>query len=69
VFARIMATYNYIPEELLVIGDDPGSEIKAADALGIDTFLYDPENKYPDAEVTYRATNLKKVSGILEQAI
>lgn len=69
VFARIMATHNYTPEELLVIGDDPGSEIKAAKALGIDTFLYDPENKYPDVEVTYRAVNLKEVSDILEKSI
>jgi putative hydrolase of the HAD superfamily len=53
----------------LVIGDDPGSEIKAAKALGIDTFLYDPENKYPDAQVTYRSVNLKEVSDILKQAI
>ena len=69
VFTRIMATHNYAPEELLVIGDDPGSEIKAAKALGIDTFLYDPENKYPDAQVTYRATTLKDVSYILKQSI
>jgi putative hydrolase of the HAD superfamily len=69
VFAQIMITHNYTPGNLLVIGDDPGSEIKAARALGIDTFLYDPENKYPDAQVTYRAVNLKEVSDILERAI
>jgi putative hydrolase of the HAD superfamily len=69
VFAGIMRTHNYNPEELLVIGDDPGSEIKAAKALSIDTFLYDPEDKYPDVEVTYRAVNLKEVSDILEKAI
>jgi putative hydrolase of the HAD superfamily len=69
VFAGIMATHNYTPEELLVISDDPGSEIKAAKALGIDTFLYDPENKYPDTVVTYRASNLKVVSDILEMPV
>jgi putative hydrolase of the HAD superfamily len=42
----------------LVIGDDPESEIKAAKALGIDTFLFDPDNKYPDAAVTYRSDKL-----------
>ena len=69
VFAQIMVTHNYIPEDLLVIGDDPRSEIKAANALGIETFLYDPENKYPDAQVTYRAVKLKEVADILGRAI
>lgn len=67
VFAGIMQTHHYAPEELLVIGDDPGSEIRAAMALGIDTVLYDPENKYPDAQVTYRTANFKTISNILEQ--
>jgi putative hydrolase of the HAD superfamily len=65
VFAEIMDTHNYSPDELLVIGDDPESEIKAARALGIDTVLYDPRNKYPEAVVTYRADNFKKVAEIL----
>ena len=58
VFAQIMSDYNYNPLDILVIGDDPASEIKAAKALGIDTFLFDPNNKYPDAEVTYRSGRL-----------
>jgi putative hydrolase of the HAD superfamily len=65
VFAAIMQTHNYSPADLLVIGDDPGSEIKAAQALGIDTFLFDPDNKYPHAEVTYRSNSLKDVLNIL----
>jgi putative hydrolase of the HAD superfamily len=60
-FAEIMQKHNYAPEELLVIGDDPQSEIKAATALGIDTFLFDPENRYPDAIATHKADNLKQV--------
>ena len=42
VFGDIMNRHSYNPEDLLVIGDDPESEIKAAIALGIDTFLFDP---------------------------
>jgi len=61
VFVEIMETQNYTPVDLLVIGDDPESEIKAAKALGIDTFLYDPANRYPDVEVTYRSGNLRDV--------
>ncbi|MDB5143992.1 MAG: dUMP phosphatase, partial [Mucilaginibacter sp.] len=65
VFAEIMDTHNYSPDELLVIGDDPESEIKAATALGIDAVLYDPGNKHPDAMVTHRIKNFKKIADIL----
>lgn len=65
VFAEIMAEHGYQPADLLVIGDDPQSEIKAATALGIDSFLFDPENRYPDAIATHRADNLKQVLTIL----
>jgi putative hydrolase of the HAD superfamily len=65
VFAEIMEMHSYGPGDLLVIGDDPESEIKAAKALGIDTFLYDPLNKYPNAAVTYRSGDLQNVLGIV----
>ncbi|MEO3407226.1 HAD family hydrolase [Mucilaginibacter sp. CAU 1740] len=59
IFASILEKYNFKPEDVLIIGDDPESEIKAANELGIDTFLYDPKNKHPDAEAIYRSQNLK----------
>lgn len=59
IFAMIMAANNYQPEELLIIGDDPESEIKAASALGIDTFLFDPDNRHQNAMVTHFSKNLK----------
>ena len=65
VFADIMKEHNYSPEDLLIIGDDPQSEIKAAYELGIDTFLYDPENRHPNAITTYKANSLKEVLNIL----
>ena len=40
-FTNIMQKYNYLPEELLVIGDNPDSEIKAGTELGINTLLID----------------------------
>jgi putative hydrolase of the HAD superfamily len=61
IFTEIMQTHNYAAEDLLVIGDDPESEIKAAKALGIDAFLYDPTNRYPDVQVTYRSDNFQNV--------
>jgi putative hydrolase of the HAD superfamily len=65
VFADIMLKNRYEPADLLVIGDDPESEIKAAKALGIDTVLYDPSNNHPNVSVTYRVDNFKKVADLL----
>lgn len=59
IFTMIMNNNNYQPEELLIIGDDPESEIKAASALGIDTFLFDPEDRHPGAAVTHSSKSLK----------
>lgn len=59
IFAIIMNTNNFKPEDLLIIGDDPESEIKAAITLGIDTFLFDPENRHPNAQVNHSSKNLK----------
>ena len=69
VFADIMKRHQYQKEDVLVIGDDPESEIKAAVELGIDTFLFDPHDQHLDASVTYRSGSLKDVisiSAILE---
>lgn len=41
VFADIIYRNAYQPAEVLVVGDDLQSEIKAAKELGIDTVLYD----------------------------
>jgi putative hydrolase of the HAD superfamily len=65
VFADIMKRHNYAVEDLLVIGDDPESEIKAATELGIETFLFDPGKKHTDAIVTYRSKNLKDAIAII----
>jgi putative hydrolase of the HAD superfamily len=67
VMADIMARYGYQPEELFVIGDDPDSEIKAALSLGIDTFLFDPNNIYPDAPTTHRSAVLKDALSVLDK--
>lgn len=47
VFEDIMKRYHFTPSEVLVIGDDPHSEIKAAKELGIEAVLYDKINFYP----------------------
>ena len=40
VFTDIMLRYNYHVDEVLIVGDDVDSEIKAAQQLGIDAVLY-----------------------------
>ena len=65
VFADILKRHDLTAGEVLVIGDDPESEIKAATELGIETFLYDPENKHPEASVTFKSFSLNEVLHVL----
>jgi putative hydrolase of the HAD superfamily len=65
VFADILKRHHLSTSEVLAIGDDPESEIRAATELGIETFLYDPENKHPEASVTFKSFSLKEVLDVL----
>jgi putative hydrolase of the HAD superfamily len=65
VFAMIMADNGYNAEDVLVIGDDPESEIKAAIDLGIETFLFDPLDRHTGAKVTYRGKDYKGIIDII----
>ncbi|MFA6085811.1 HAD family hydrolase [Mucilaginibacter sp.] len=67
VFQKIMKENGYTTEEVLVIGDDPNSEIKAAMELGIDTFLFDPLDKYTNQGVTYHARDYRDVGEIVNK--
>jgi putative hydrolase of the HAD superfamily len=66
VFAGIMEKYGYQPPQVLVIGDDPESEIKAARDLGLDTVLYDKENRHPHAPVTFRITDFGELADLVK---
>jgi putative hydrolase of the HAD superfamily len=46
VFAEILHRHGYAKEDVLIIGDDLHSEIKAAQELGIDALWYDKEQRY-----------------------
>lgn len=65
VFAAIMEENGYAVDEVLVIGDDPQSEIQAAKDLGIDTFLFDPGDQHLEATVTYRGKDYAEVKNIV----
>jgi putative hydrolase of the HAD superfamily len=67
VFQKIMQENGYQTEEVLVIGDDPKSEIKAAIELGIDTFLFDPLDNYTNEGVTYHAKDYRDVAEIVNK--
>jgi putative hydrolase of the HAD superfamily len=67
IFKEIMQENGYKTEEVLVIGDDPQSEIKFAIELDIDTFLFDPEDKYTNEGVTYRACDYRDLAAIVSK--
>ncbi len=64
IFKAIMHEENLKPEDVLVIGDDPESEIAAARSLGMDTFLYEKEKAHPRAEATCRGSNFGDLENI-----
>lgn len=66
IFEEIMQKYSYTKDELLAVGDDPESEIKAALELGIKTYLYDPESRFKTGKVTYHEQNYKKLQWLIE---
>ena len=59
IFSEIMKKYNFQADEVLVVGDDPESEIKAAKELNIETFLIDKENQYSSDIANYKTNSLK----------
>lgn len=48
IFLQILNEQNYTTDEILVVGDDLESEIKAGKVLGIDTVLYNKLGIYSD---------------------
>lgn len=60
VFSDILKRFQFEPSDVLVVGDDPNSEIKAAIELGIDTILYDKQNFNPNSSLK-RITNFKEL--------
>ena len=46
VFQQIMQENNFTAADLIVVGDDINSEIKAGQELGVEVILYDPSHEY-----------------------
>lgn len=66
VFADILIRYDYAPHEVLVIGDDPESEIKAAKELGIKTVLYDKDGITDPEEADFKIAHFKELKTIVD---
>lgn len=64
VFQSIMDTYGYDVADVLAIGDDPDSEINAAQELGMDALLYDKDNLHPNSQVP-KISSFQELKGIL----
>ncbi|MET1057908.1 MAG: HAD family hydrolase [Pedobacter sp.] len=64
IFKQIMLKYEYAPSDVLVIGDNPESEILFARELGIETYLYDYEGKYSPALADYYGTSYEGFTDI-----
>jgi len=60
VFREILSKNNYAVAEVLVVGDDLNSEIKAGNELGIETVLYDHYRKFDSTK------NINTISNFLE---
>jgi len=57
IFKHILEHFAFNAAEVLVVGDDPNSEIQAANELGINTVLYDKMNFNPEIKNVRRVTN------------
>jgi len=63
VFQQLLEKYKYEPQEVVVIGDDPESEIKAGKELGLITVLYDAKYEFGDnSNADYKINSFEELS-------
>ena len=68
VFEDILKRHGYMPEEMLVVGDDPESEIKAAYELGIETVLYNKFGWHSADTATYAINHFRDLKDIVRNS-
>ena len=61
VFSDILKRHNYKTPDILVVGDDPHSEIQAAMELGIETALYHKNNTPPEGSFSITISDFKQL--------
>lgn len=67
VFVDIMERKGYSPSEILVVGDDPDSEIRAARELGIDTVLIDKADQHDHKEASIKVRDFAELNERLKE--
>ena len=65
IFTEIIQRNNYTVDEVLVIGDDLHSEIKAAQELGIDAIVYDKYDLYTNDIAFPKINNFSQLNSHL----
>jgi putative hydrolase of the HAD superfamily len=65
VFAEIMHRHGYAPEDVMIVGDDLHSEIKAAQELGVYALWYDKEQRYEPVPGVKKITNYRELLMVL----
>lgn len=65
IFSSIIKKHNYSANEILVIGDDLESEIKAGKELGLETILYNKLGKYSSSDTKNIITDFKDLKAFL----
>ena len=60
-FADIIKRHKYEKEDVLVVGDDVNSEIKAAQELGIEAVWYDKYSRYEAKEGVKKISDYRKL--------
>lgn len=61
VFADIIQRHGYHKDDVLVVGDDVNSEIKAAHELGVDAVWYDKYSRYEAKEGIKKIADYRKL--------
>ena len=61
VFADIIQRYEYDKEDVMVVGDDVNSEIKAAQELGVEAVWYDKYSRYEAKEGVKKISDYRKL--------
>lgn len=65
IFTKIMSENGYKAEDIMVIGDDPDSEIKAAHELGIETVLYNKLELTENIQADHIIKDFRELAAVL----
>lgn len=65
IFQQILTETKKAPSDIWVVGDNPNSEIKAANALGMNTILRKPHRKNSPVKADYEIDSFEELKSII----